>query len=286
MSRHTSFKVGGPADALVKPENVDELKKIIRFCQENQIFYMVVGGGSNLLVKDRGIRGVVILLTSGFKRIEEMGRDENGIIIMGMAGAWTRSLCAYALRKGLEGMNFALGIPGTIGGAIIMNSGTNMGSVSEVLWAIDVLESEGTIHRYSRKDLSFSYRRLVWKNDEIPVILSGYFKLRPSDEHRLRNAAARIVRERMARQPIGNPSAGCFFKNPASGKSAGELIDKAGLKGKQVGGAQVSFKHANFIINAGGATAEDILSLSDIIRKSVHDRFGVFLEPEVKIVGY
>ncbi|MEW5908913.1 MAG: UDP-N-acetylmuramate dehydrogenase [Thermodesulfobacteriota bacterium] len=286
MARHTSFRVGGPAEALVRPKTLEELTRLTGLCQDHQISYMIVGGGTNLLVRDHGIRGVVILLTWGFKEIEEVGRDGNGVIIRGMAGAETRSLCAYALRKSLEGMNFALGIPGTIGGAIMMNSGTGIDWISEVICSIEVLEPTGAVRRYSRKELRFSYRRLEWKTRDLPVILSGFFKLHPTDGDRLRTDAARIVKDRRIKQPIGNPSAGCFFRNPASGKSAGALIDAAGLKEVCIGGAKVSSKHANFIINAGNATAADILSLSEKIRKTVFDRFGVMLEPEVKVVGY
>lgn len=286
MSRHTSFKVGGPADAVVAPESILELASLVHYCRRNGLPYLVVGDGTNIIVRDQGIRGVVILLTIGFNGIDRVEEKDDEVIIRGMAGARTRSLCRYAIRQALKGVNFALGIPGTIGGAIAGNAGTTQGSMSEVVDAIEVFEPSGNVVRYLKENLCFSYRRLSWKTTELPIILAGYFKLRRTDATQLKKEASEIMKSRLAKQPAGSPCAGCFFKNPSSGVSAGELIDRAGLKGESVGGAQVSFKHANFIINTGSATAEDVLLLMERIEKNVFRIFGLHLEPEVKILGY
>ena len=208
-----------------------------------------------------------------------------------MAGARMQSLCSFALERGIGGMNFALGIPGTVGGSIMMNAGTAQGSVESVLDSIKILPSTGQIKNISREKLIFSYRKLSWENETSaicqmqPIILEGSFCLFPSDKKKLKQEAETILKTRKKTQPIGSFSAGCFFKNPLSGKTAGELIELAGLKGKKIGKAEVSAKHANFIINTGKASAADILKLSELIQKKVLTKFNVDLQMEVKIVG-
>jgi len=291
MSRHTSLRVGGPAEAFVTPENVEDLKTLVKWSWGRGIFYLIIGKGTNLLVKDNGIHGIAIALTKCLKTIDQTDINADEVIVTAMAGANLKTLCAYALKQGLEGMNFALGIPGTVGGGIIMNAGTSHGSMENVLKSIDVLLPSGHTHRIKREALDFNYRKLSWIPEltdghfDQTVILDGRFRLCPSDPEALKKTAREILRTRKQRQPIGWPSAGCFFKNPASGDTAGQLIEMAGLKGKSVGGAKISSKHANFFINRHNASAADFLTLMDLAEKAVLEKFDVHLEREVKIVG-
>ena len=288
MSRHTSFKVGGPADALAAPENEEILVELVRGLGQRGCPYMVVGGGTNLLVKDSGIRKVVIVLKKAAREIEF---DSERCTIEAGAGAGLNALCGFALKNGLAGMNFALGIPGSVGGAIAMNAGTAIGAVEDILSKVKVLFPDGRKSTARRETLDFSYRKLVWqkgpeKEDEVaPIILRGVFSLKPDDPEKLKKRAAEIVRRRKERQPSWQPSAGCFFKNPPGSKPAGMLIELAGLKGKRVGGAEISSRHANFIVNKKNASAADIICLKEMVQETIKTKFDIDLEPEVKIVG-
>ena len=291
MFRHTSLRVGGPAEAFVTPKNVEDLKMLVKWSWDRGLSFLIIGKGTNLLVKDNGIHGIAIALTKCLKKIDQADTNTDGVMVTAMAGVNLKTLCAYALKQGLEGMNFALGIPGTVGGGIIMNAGTSHGSMENVLKSIDVLLPTGDTRRIKKEALDFAYRKLSW-NPELTdghrdqtVILGGRFCLYPSDPEALKKSAREIIRMRKKGQPIGWPSAGCFFKNPASGKTAGQLIEMAGLKGKSVGGAEISSKHANFFINRHNASAADFLALMDLAEKVVLEKFNVHLEREVKIVG-
>jgi UDP-N-acetylmuramate dehydrogenase len=291
MSRHTSLRVGGPADAYVAPENMETLLALINWSREKGIPYLVIGDGTNLLVKDNGIRGIVIVLTKGLNKIAQTGNGPDQVMVTAMAGARMNSLCWFAIKSGFEGMNFALGIPGTVGGGILMNAGTDYGWIANVLNSIKVLLPTGEMQGISRKDLNFSYRQLTWNDEQVKmcrgpcIILDGSFQLRPSDPQKLKKEAATILADRKRKQPTRYPSAGCFFKNPPYGKTAGELIDLAGLKAKRIGGAVISSKHANFILNTGTASASDVLALMEHVQETVSQTFSINLEPEVKIVG-
>ena len=291
MSKHTSLRVGGPAEALVTPENVEDLKTLVKWSWDRGLSYLIIGKGTNLLVKDNGIHGIAIALTECLKKIDQTDTNTDGVIVTAMAGVNLKTLCAYALKQGLEGMNFALGIPGTVGGGIIMNAGTAHGSMENVLESINVLLPTGHTCRIKKEALDFDYRKLSWRPEltdgyrNQTVILDGRFCLCPSDPEALKKTAREILKTRKQRQPIGLPSAGCFFKNPASGETAGKLIEMAGLKGKSVGDAQISLKHANFFINRHNASAADFLTLMDLVQKVVLEKFNVHLEGEVKIVG-
>ncbi len=291
MSKHTSLRVGGAADAFVMPEKPEELVDLIRWCRQKDIPFLVIGDGTNLLVKDSGIRGIVIVLTKCLKTITRRDMERNGIIVTAPAGARIQALCSFAVKNGLKGMNFAVGIPGTVGGGIMMNAGTAHGSIKGVLDSIKILLPDGHTKIIMRENLDFEYRKLSLK-DEVkegnqgqPIILGACFCLRPSDPRKLQKDAEKILKARKERQPAGLHSAGCFFKNPLSGKTAGDLIDLAGLKGKSIGGAEISLKHANFIINRNKASASDILALIELVRRTVSKKFNINLEPEVKIVG-
>jgi len=291
MSKHTYFRVGGPAEAFIVPESIEQLAEITSWSGNNGIPYIVIGDGSNLLVKDNGIPGIVILLTKCLSGIVCSGKETEPILVTAMAGVRTHTLCRFAIREGLSGINFALGIPGTVGGAIIMNAGTSHGSISDILDSVNVMISSGAMLKITTDEMTFSYRKLSWnklltdRGKGEPIIIDGCFRLHRSDPAMLKKEAGRILKKRQENQPAEMHSAGCFFKNPPAGKTAGQLIDMAGLKGIKIGGAEISAKHANFIVNSGKATASDILELMRLAQKKVFDKFNINLEPEVKIVG-
>lgn len=291
MAEHTSFHVGGPVDAWVNPRNREELIALMTGARERKIKYRVVGDGTNLLVDDRGMPGIAINLSEYFRQItliKEKGRD---ISLYAEAGVRTKSLCRFCLQRGYQGMHFALGIPGTIGGAIQMNAGTGLGWMSDVLRYIEIVTPGGTTKKIFKDKLTAGYRRLSWEDmataeDEYPsVILGGCFELTLGNIQDLRKQARTILKMRQQKQPIGEFSGGCFFKNPDSERPAGWLIDQSGLKGQKYGGAVVSKKHANFIINAGDASASDILGLMKTVQKTVFEKYQIMLEPEVQIVS-
>ncbi len=291
MSKHTYFRIGGPVDAFVVPQLRKDLIDLISWAGQTQQPYIVIGDGSNLLVRDAGIRGLVIVLTKCLNKISGLDSGDDTTIICAMAGARLQALCKFAIESGLEGMNFAIGIPGTVGGGIVMNAGTAAGSMEGVLDSIEVMLPGGELLTIERGQLVFKYRNLSLKNVapngdlEKTIILEGHFQLRPSDARYLDKEAREMWNKRRIAQPSNYASAGCFFKNPASGKTAGELIELAGLKGKRVGGAEVSSKHANFIVNTDNATAADVTALMEMVQDTVSQIFNIELKPEVKIVG-
>jgi UDP-N-acetylmuramate dehydrogenase len=291
MSGHTSLKVGGPAEAFVTPATLNDLQALIRWNEKAGLPFLVIGDGTNLLVKDTGIAGLVIVLTKCLNKISTTGSRDGDVTVRAMAGARLHKLCSFAMAAKLKGMNFALGIPGTVGGAIMMNAGTSHGWIENVLEKITILTPAGETRTVAREQLDFSYRKLSLKNGLLnltagyPIIIDGHFYLKPADGQQLQQEAEEILKKRKANQPTHLPSAGCFFKNPVSGKPAGELIELAGLKGNKIGGALISPKHANFIINSGGASADDILALMENAQTAVLKMFNIKLEAEVKIVG-
>lgn len=291
MNRHTSLRVGGPAQVFVAPESPEKLVELIKWCGQKEFPYTIFGNGTNLLVKDSGIRGIVIVLTKCLNKIAQTATDNDSVIVTASAGARLQALCVFAIDNGLGGMNFALGIPGTVGGGIIMNAGTAYGNMKSVLNSIEILLPTGKNKILSKDNLRFGYRELSWNAGKENVyksqsiILSGCFCLHRSDTQELKEEANKILKTRKIKQPTGLPGAGCFFKNPSSGKTAGELIEIAGLKGKTIGGAKISSKHANFILNTGNASASDILALMEIVQEKVLKMFNIELETEIKIVG-
>lgn len=291
MSRHTSLRVGGPAEAFVTPTDADELAALVVGARRRGLACLVVGGGTNLLVLDRGIRGIVAALGGALTSISAETAHRGQVRVTAMAGARMAALCAFALRQGLAGLNFAVGIPGTVGGAIAMNAGTPDGCIGDVLEGLRVLLPSGAERHLDRRELAFGYRSLDLNGLSDPatgaaaVIIAGRFALASGDAAAIRAQAAAVMQRRKARQPYDRPSAGCFFKNPPGGMSAGEIIERAGLKGKRIGGAVVSERHANFILNAGGASAEDFLQMMALVRQTVAERFDIVLEPEVRTVG-
>ncbi len=286
MAAHTTFRVGGPADAFVTVTDESEMIYLVKWLKENDLPFFIVGGGTNLLVRDAGIRGVVISMAKGLAKISRQGTT----MLSAMAGGSLNALCRFAINHGLAGLNFALGIPGTVGGAIRMNAGAWKGDMSNVLDSIRIICPDGRIESVDKTGLAFSYRSLLISDANgrdlaASVIIEGRFSLSPQSPESLKEEADSLLRARKNSQPTGFASAGCFFRNPDNLESAGKLIDLAGGKGLRVGDAQVSTKHANFIVNRGRATAEDILRLMDIVQEAVFKKFNITLEPEVKIVG-
>ncbi len=291
MAKHTSVRIGGPAEAYIAPGNLQDLIKLVRWSAQHSISYLIVGNGTNLLVRDGGIKGLVINLTRCLNKIKVLEQNPERIIVCALAGVPMPSLCSYAIENGFKGLNFALGIPGTIGGCIAANAGTSQGSVGKVLKAVKLLLPSGKIKILTREQLLFSYRKLTWPQIDgaihpgSRVILEGHFTLQHSAAQTLRQEADQLLQKRRQQQPVGALSTGCVFINPLKGKTAGELIDRAGLKRKSIGGVTISAKHANFFINTGKATAADFIALMATAREAVSAKYGIELEPEVKIVG-
>jgi UDP-N-acetylmuramate dehydrogenase len=289
MARHTTLKIGGPADALAQPQNESQLRQLIQWTRQNSIPYLVFGGGSNLLVRDGGIRGLAICMRAMAGDVRWRSSPPQVVVSAG-AGVPTKRLCGLALKQGWEGMNFALGIPGTLGGAVLMNAGTAQGSMADALSAVTVMTVSAETERIARDRLQVQYRGLQWPPHiqnvlDRTIVMTVEFRLTLGDRDLVRQQARRLMRARVRKQPSWQPSAGCFFKNPSAQMPAGRLIDEAGLKGLRFGRAQVSSLHANFIVNRGGATADDVIGLVDQIRKKVKSRYGIMLQPEVQIVG-
>lgn len=277
MSMHTTFRVGGPADVLVQPQG-EQLAQVIRLCREQEIPYYIVGNGSNLLVGDGGIRGLVI----------EMGRGQDDILIEGDrvkagAGMLLSRLANRAAECGLGGMEFAAGIPGTLGGAVVMNAGAYGGEMKDIIESVTVLDSQGDEKELTLEELDLGYRRSCIPENGY-IVTKAVLKLKPGDEKQIRSRMKELNEMRSSKQPLQYPSAGSTFKRP-EGYFAGKLIMDAGLRGYQVGGAQVSEKHCGFVINTGGATAADIRKLMQDVREEVEKQFQVTLEPEVKMIG-
>lgn len=278
MSRHTTFRIGGPAELFVVPETVDEIAKIIAVCREEAAPYFVLGNGSNLLVSDKGYRGVVVQLYRSFGQITLEGNE-----IHAQAGALLSGIAAVARDASLTGFEFAGGIPGTLGGAVVMNAGAYGGEMKDVLKEVTVLTPEGEILTLQADQLQMGYRTSVIKEAGY-IVLEAVISLEKGDQEAIRSRMQELSGMRSSKQPLSYPSAGSTFKRP-EGYFAGKLIMDSGLRGYQVGGAQVSEKHCGFVINTGNATAKDVTTLMSDVQRIVMEKFGVKLEPEVKFLG-
>ena len=278
MSGHTTFRVGGPAECLVTPTTVDEISATLEYCRNNEIEYLVIGNGSNLLVKDGGVAGVVIDLSSKFNNI-----SVDGLTVTAQAGALLSRVARKAWAASLTGMEFAEGIPGTIGGAVYMNAGAYGGEMCQIVDKVTCLTQDGQIVTFQGEDHGFAYRHSAYMGSGM-VILEASLNLTLGDSEAIKATMDDLRGRRRDKQPTDKPSAGSTFKRPANGYAAA-MIEQCGLKGFRVGGAEVSTKHSGFVINAGGATATDILTLMDQVADKVQEQFGVRLEPEVQIVG-
>jgi UDP-N-acetylmuramate dehydrogenase len=282
LRRYTTFQIGGEADLFFEPASIESLAEVLAAAHEIGVPVTCLGGGSNVLVSDAGIRGLVVRLGKAFAYIRETGEDDAGVSFE--VGAATRfiRLAKETASRGLAGLEFGSGIPGSVGGAAQMNAGAFGGEISNTMTAMTMVTLDGEIVEKPREQLEFSYRKLAF--DRPAVIASLRFRLLRSSVGRLQQVVARVQEKRRRNQPAGYPNAGSIFKNPP-GEYAGRLIEKAGLKGTTKGGAQVSQEHANFIINLGAATASDVRGLMGLVQEEVWRKCGVWLEPEVRLIG-
>ena len=278
MSRHTTFRVGGPADFFVTPKAKEEVRDVIRICKEAGMPYYIIGNGSNLLVSDAGYRGVIVQI---YKEMNEVKVE--GDLVKAQAGALLSGIAAKALGAELSGFEFASGIPGTIGGACVMNAGAYGGEMKDVLESVTVLTGEGKIIELGRNELELGYRTSVIAKKGY-IVLGAVLKLERGDGEKIKTYMDELKEKRVTKQPLEYPSAGSTFKRP-EGYFAGKLIEDAGLRGFQVGGAQVSEKHCGFVTNRDHATAADIMELMRQVQIRVKENSGVDLEPEVKRLG-
>ena len=278
MSAHTTFKVGGPADLYVEPQTMAQLIHVIRACREDDVPYFVLGLGSDLLVGDGGFRGVMVVCPAGLDDIEVSGTR-----ITCQPGAAIADVSRAAEEHGLTGLEFACGIPGSVGGAVFMNAGAYDGCIADVLASATLLGQEGDVFELPVEDLDLGYRTSRVRTQGL-VVLSATFALAPGDKWDICAKMADLTERRQAKQPLELPSAGSTFKRP-EGHYAGKLITDAGLKGYRSGGAAVSTKHAGFVVNLGGATAADVRAVIAHVQDEVQRQFGVHLEPEVRFIG-
>lgn len=289
MSRHTSFRIGGPAGALVTVENEKQLADVLGICSaEQDLEYMLVGNGSNFLVADEGYPGIVIKLGGEFGGIETVqehyGEDGEYALVRAGAARLLSSVSSYLTDKGLSGFEFASGIPGSIGGAVFMNAGAYGGEMKDVVVSARIMKPDGSdICEVTADELEFGYRHSMVEETGV-IVLSALLCLRHDGPDEIAARVRELQDKRNSKQPVNYPSAGSTFKRPVGGFSAA-LIDQAGLKGYRVGGAVVSEKHAGFVINDGGATAEDVLAVMRHVRKTVYEQSGIMLEPEVRLIN-
>ncbi|WP_026894602.1 UDP-N-acetylmuramate dehydrogenase [Clostridiisalibacter paucivorans] len=278
MKRHTYFKIGGPADILVLPKTVDEIIFILDICKENGIDYFIMGNGTNLLVTDKGIRGIVVKIGENFNDIKI-----NGNKIVAQGGSLLSQISKIALNHGLTGMEFASGIPGSIGGAVTMNAGAYGPEMKDIVTKVKCIDSRGRIKTYSNEDMEFGYRYSRVVKDNL-IVVEVEMELNKGEYGLIKVQMDDLTKKRTSKQPLNMPSAGSTFKRP-EGDYASRLIDAAGLKGVRFGDAQVSDKHCGFVVNCGNATAEDVLRLIKFVQKTIKDKFDIKLEPEIKIIG-
>ena len=277
MAKHTSFRIGGAAEAMAFPKNAEELARLLKVSRLLDRTPAILGAGTNVLAPDEGMAGLVICLKDCLDGMERL--DETHIRVM--AGVTMTRAAMFAARQGLSGLEFAHGIPGTVGGGVYMNAGAYGGDIGSVLTRAEVMDPEGNVITFSREDMGFSYRHSRLE-DTPGIVLAAVFCLTPLDSGDILNRMKELMAKRSASQPLDLPSAGSAFKRPVGGYAAA-LIDEAGLKGYQVGGAAISRKHAGFAVNLGGATAGDVKELLRQVSDRVYERTGIRLEPEVRI---
>jgi len=278
LKKHTTYGIGGPADLMIFPKSKQDLIKVIEIINENKIQLTILGSGSNVLVSDNGIRGAVISLKNSLKQIEV---DDN--ILYAECGTMLGKIVKHAVKNNLIGLENLNGVPGTLGGALIMNAGAWGGEISENLIHVEVINSKSEIQKIQKKDLNFSYRQSSFNKDDI--LLSAKFNLKKADKDAIKENFIEAQSGRKKSQPLNKRSAGSLFKNPKN-NSAGKLLDEAGLKGLSIGDAKISKKHANFFINDGDASSKDMLMLIKKAHKEVKDKFNVNLSLEVKLMGF
>ena len=277
MRKFTSIKVGGPADSLLFPTNVEELRKVVRYAKRKSIPFLILGRGTNLVVKDKGVRGWVISLTQGMKKVQMEGE-----VVEAEAGLSLQRLVQFTIQKGLTGLEPFFGIPGTVGGGLAMNAGAWGAELKDLLLSITLMREDGEVVERSRARLNFSYRSLALPSPWI--ILKGRFQLKRGKKDEILERVRSFSEMRKRTQPLDDRSAGSIFKNPEEGP-AGKWIEEVGLKGFRMGQAMVSDRHANFIINLGKATAEEVINLMEWVEKRIYEERGISLEREVRVVG-
>ncbi|MBX3350417.1 MAG: UDP-N-acetylmuramate dehydrogenase [Nitrospira sp.] len=275
LSEYTSFRIGGPADVLVEPADVEDVIRLVKQTNEQKLSLFVLGG-TNLLVRDKGIRGVVVSLAK-LRAIKE----ESGSVLYAEGGVGMPTLIGHAIRRSLTGLEWAAGIPGTVAGCVVMNAGTRLGEMKDSVKAVRIVLTNGEVLDCLAESISFEYRRASLP---VGIVIGVWLQLRPGVRSDIEKVVKDYLRSRRETQPLTLPSAGCVFKNPAN-DSAGRVVEAAGLKGISVGDAYVSTKHANFIVNQGRASATDVLALIKKIRAQVARKTGVKLELELKLVG-
>ncbi|WP_427846401.1 UDP-N-acetylmuramate dehydrogenase [Desulfitobacterium hafniense] len=276
LQKLNTWRIGGLAETVCWPESEEELREIWFKCQEQGIPFRLFGRGSNVLFPDEGLSGVTVISTG----LAQSVWDSEWVTVG--AGYSLARLSQEAADRGLTGLEFARGIPGTVGGAVVMNAGAHGGSIQDILEEVKILAPEGEVQRLAKEDIQFGYRECSLRDQAI--VLEGVFHLKPGDPDVIQATMSENLARRKAAQPLELPNAGSVFRNPPGG-SAGRLIEEAGWKGKRLGGAQVSSKHANFIVNQGNATARDVLALIREIKKDVHHQFGVELKTEVRYIS-
>ncbi|TCW37551.1 UDP-N-acetylmuramate dehydrogenase [Laceyella sacchari] len=279
LSRHTTWKVGGPADMLIYPRNEEGLEKAMRIVREHRLPWRAIGRGSNLLVRDGGIRGVVFKLDEGFNSL-----SIDGTKVVAGGGYSTILLATMTAKQGLTGLEFAGGIPGNVGGAVYMNAGAHGSEIARVLESAKVLLESGEWVTLSNEEMAFSYRTSILQTEMKGIVTEATFRLERGNKEEITAQLAKFKDRRRQTQPLQYPCAGSVFRNPP-GDYAGRLIQEAGLKGYRIGDAEVSEMHGNFIINRGNATAEDVLNLIAYVKKTIEEKYQVVLEPEVQVVG-
>ncbi|MDD2620036.1 MAG: UDP-N-acetylmuramate dehydrogenase [Syntrophomonadaceae bacterium] len=278
LKNHTSFAIGGPADLMFIPESIEELRKVIFLCQKQQMKYFILGQGSNILVRDKGIRGVVIKLNNILANIT-VDKEQ----ITAEAGISISNLAQEAARHELSGLEFAEGIPGSLGGAVVMNAGAYGGEMKNVLLEVTAINKDGNIKKYTPDEMLMTYRKSIFQFNG-SIVVSAVIKLQKDKKESIKARMDDYAARRQEKQPLDFPSAGSTFRRPEN-YFVGPMIEELGLKGFKIGGAQVSAKHAGFIINSGNASARDVLELIAYIQKKVRERYGVELQTEIKVVG-
>ncbi len=284
LSRYTTIRIGGPADVLAYPRTIEEAQGLILFARRNKLPLFILGAGSNLLVRDKGIRGVVMNLAQGFHGIRIEREEGASVCVTAEAGAGIPRLVDFCAEEGLTGLEPVAGVPGNLGGALMMNAGTPDGEISDVVETVTFLDKDARLATWSRDDIRFAYRESHFPRGA--VLLSAVLKLSRMASEKVRGRVQDYRSRRVETQPLNVPNLGSVFKNPRDKKLfAGKLVEEAGLKDIRVGGARISPKHGNFIVNEGGAKARDVLALIGLVKDKVKEKFGVLLETEVKVVG-
>ncbi|MEQ8236307.1 MAG: UDP-N-acetylmuramate dehydrogenase [Syntrophomonadaceae bacterium] len=278
MQSHTTFRIGGPADVLVTPSNIQELKTALKFCRDHDLPVFVFGAGSNLLVGDRGIRGVTIKIGTFLNQV----RVENNRIYA-QAGVGLGNLARQAALLSLSGLEFAEGIPGSLGGAVVMNAGAYGGEMSQIVTAVEAVSPTGEERTFQAAEIGFGYRESIFQHNGY-LVTAAYLELHPGERSTINQTMLEYAKNRRAKQPLEFPSAGSVFRRPP-GYFVGPMLEQLGLKGYRIGGAEVSQKHAGFIINTGSATARDVLDLIAHVKRVAKENLGVELETEIRVIG-